>query len=206
MDDRIKDLTLVTNMRTMLAALIPKSGVGHTLPLLRTTGDQPVSSSQLLCMLANLNSIVFERIQTTHFSWFVLKQKPVVPLEIFRSSHFGSDSAENVISDAVLELTYTSDDMSWLAQCMGYVDESSKVMPPYVWDTQRRLNLRAKLDAVFFHLYGVTSADDIRYIYEALPTLQRKEDASYGQYSSLNLCLAWFNALKYGQPKASIMA
>jgi hypothetical protein len=36
------------------------------------------------------------------------------------------------------------------------------VKPPFVWDEDRRLKLRAKLDAVYFHLYGVTDRDDVR--------------------------------------------
>ncbi len=205
-----KDVTSVTNMRTMIAALIPRSGVGHTLPLLRTTADQPVSPSQLLCMLANLNSIVFDyvarqKVQTTHFSWFVLKQMPVVSLETFSAIHFGEESAEKVISEAALTLTYTSTDMSSLAHGMGYVSESGEVLPPFVWDAQQRLNLRAKLDAAFFHLYGATNTDDIQYIYETFTTFQKKEEAKYGQYSSLQMCLHWFNALESGEPNANIV-
>ena len=32
-----------------------------------------------------------------------------------------------------------------------------------------RLRLRAKLDAIYFHLYGVTDRDDVRYIYSTFP-------------------------------------
>ena len=45
---------------------------------------------------------------------------------------------------------------------------------------RRRLILRSRLDAVFFHLYGVTDRDDIRYIYSTFPIIERKEKASYG--------------------------
>ena len=41
--------------------------------------------------------------------------------------------------------------------------------PPFVWNEDRRLHLRAKLDAVFFHLYGITDRDDLRYIYSTFP-------------------------------------
>ncbi len=35
--------------------------------------------------------------------------------------------------------------------------------------------LRAKLDAVFFHLYGITDRDEIRYIYSTFPIVERGE-------------------------------
>ena len=65
----------------------------------------------------------------------------------------------------MLELTYTAHDMAPFARDMGYVDNDGKVKPPFKWDEKRRLKLRAKLDAVYFHLYGVTDRDDVRYIY-----------------------------------------
>ncbi|MCY3999471.1 MAG: hypothetical protein OXF84_01515 [Bacteroidetes bacterium] len=130
---------------------------------------------------------------------------PVVSLETFHSFSFGQESAEKVISEAALTLTYTSTDMSSLADGMGYISESGEVQPPFVWDPQQRLNLRAKLDAAFFHLYGVTNTDDIQYIYETFTTFQKKEEAKYGQYSSLQMCLHWFNALESGEPNANIV-
>jgi hypothetical protein len=37
----------------------------------------------------------------------------------------------------------------------------------------RRVNLRAKLDAVYFRLCGVTDRDDVRYIYSTFPVVER---------------------------------
>ena len=65
--------------------------------------------------------------------------------------------------------------MAPFARDMGYVDELGKVKPPFTWDEDRRLILRSKLDAVFFHLYGVTDRDDIRYIYSTFPIVEREE-------------------------------
>ena len=64
---------------------------------------------------------------------------------------------QTMSSDVVLELTYAAHDMAPVARDMGHVDAAGDVLPPFVWDEERRLRLRAKLDAVFFHLYGVTA-------------------------------------------------
>ena len=78
-------------------------------------------------------------------------------------------------------------------------------MGSLLWNDDRRLQLRAKLDAVFFHLYGViTDRDDIRYIYSTFPIVRRQETAAYGQYRSRDLCLAYVNALAAGQPDAEV--
>ncbi len=75
---------------------------------------------------------------------------------------------------------------------------------PFPWDEDRRLYLKAKLDAVFFHLYSVTDRDDIGYIYSTFPIVEREEVATHGHYRSRDLCLAWMNALAAGRPDAEI--
>ena len=106
--------------------------------------------------------------------------------------------------DAVLELTYTAHDMAPFARDMGYMDESGAAKPPFAWNEKRRLELRAKLDALFFHFYGITDRDDIRYIYSTFPIVERDETKAYGRYLSRDLCLAWANALAAGQPDADV--
>ena len=105
---------------------------------------------------------------------------------------------------AVLELTYTAHDMTPFAREMGYVDETGTAKPPFRWDEDRRLRLRAKLDAVFFHLYGLADRDEVRYIYSTFPIVERQETEAYGWYRSCDLCLAWINALAAGHPDAEI--
>ena len=81
------------------------------------------------------------------------------------------------------------------------MDEAGEVLPPFCWDADRRLQLRAKLDALYFHLYGMTDRDDIRYIYSTFPIVQRNEKAAYGAYRSPDLCLAWTSALAGRSPR-----
>ncbi len=104
----------------------------------------------------------------------------------------------------MLELTCTAHDMAPFARDLGHVDAAGRVKPPFVWDEARRLHLRAKLDAVFFHLYGLTDRDDVRYIYATFPIVARQERATWGSYRSLELCLAWLNALAAGHPDADL--
>jgi hypothetical protein len=104
----------------------------------------------------------------------------------------------------VLELTYTSSDMIAFARDMKYVNADGSVKPPFVWNERRRVALRAKLDAVYFHLYGIADRDDVRYIYSTFPIVEREETDEWGQYASRELCLAWMNALNAGRPDENI--
>jgi len=200
-----RDVTNPTDRRTMDACFIPYHYAGNTLPLL--TCDQ--GAAALAPLMANVNSMIFDyicrqKVQKNHLSWYIVEQLPVIESKDLESRRFGTKTAGDVIREAVLELTYTAHDMAPFARDMGYVDETEEVKPPFTWDKERRLILRAKLDAVFFHLYGITDRDDIRYIYSTFPIIERDEIAAYGNFRSCELCLAYMNALAAGNPDAEV--
>ena len=203
-----KHVTAPTNIRSMIAALIPGVGAGNSLPLLLGTNGS--TTGTVAAIVANLNSIpldfvVRQKVQGQNLNWFIIEQLPVVLPDRYESVRFGSKTAGEIVREAVLELTYTAHNMASFARDMGYVDKAGEVKPPFIWDEARRLHLRAKLDAVFFHLYGVTDRDDIRYIYSTFPIIEREEKAAYGgAYRSCELCLAYMNALATGNPDVEV--
>ena len=199
-----KDVTAPTNVRTVIAAIIPQSGVGNTFPVLLPSENPDAYAMAASRLLANLNAIPFDyvarqKVQGQHLNWYIVEQLPIVPTDRYEATRFGSKTAAEIVRDAVLELTYTAHDMAAFARDLGYDG------PPFQWDEYRRLYLRAKLDALFFHLYGITDRDDIRYIYSTFPIVERQETATYDRYLSRDLCLAWMNALAAGDPDAEIV-
>ncbi len=201
-----KDVTAPTNMRSMIAALVPRSGTGNTLPVISTDGN---SSGDLAVLLANFNAIPFDfaarqKIQGQHLNWFVVEQLPVVPSAHYKSVCFGHRTAGEVVREVVLELTYTAHDMAPFARAMGYTNRVDKVKPPFPWSRDRRLSLQAKLDAVYFCLYGITSREDVRFVYSTFPIVEEKEVALYGTFRSRDLCLDYINALKAGETDLTI--
>ncbi|MBB4010509.1 MULTISPECIES: Eco57I restriction-modification methylase domain-containing protein [Rhizobium/Agrobacterium group] len=208
----IKDITSTTNARSIISCLIPPYAAGHTLAILElelVDRRERAIAQALLC--ANFNSVVLDfvartKILSNHASWFVLEQLPMVPLDQFERTRFGDRTAAEVLIDIVLELTYTAHDIAPFARDIGYVDVTGEVRPPFAWDEGARLKLRAKLDAVFFHLYGIVDRDDVRYIYSTFPIVERQEKEIYGgQYRSCELCLAYMSALAAGHPNADIV-
>ena len=203
-----KDVTAPTNIRSMIAALIPRAGAGNTLPVLKLAS---ASGADAALLLANFNSFIFDfsarqKIQGQHLNWFIVEQLPVVPPERYEAVRFGAKTAAEIVREAVLELTYTAHDMAPFARDLGHVDERGEALPPFPWDADRRLRLRAKLDALYFHLYGIADRDDIRHIHSTFPIVQRQEEAAHGRYLSRDLCLAYHSALAAGQPNAAIEA
>lgn len=212
-----KDVTAPTNARTMIAAFTPSGAAGNTLPLIELDADVGKPDAKKLALFAaNLNAITYDfvarqKVQGQHLNWFIVEQMPIVPLSHY-TRIFGDKSAADIARAAVLELTYTAHDMAPFARDMGYVRDEGEVLPPFVWNEERRLHLRAKLDALYFILYGIYDSvdpargrDDVRYIYSTFPIVERQEREAYNQYRSRDLCLAYINALIAGQPDAVIV-
>ena len=209
-----KDVTALTNSRTMIAAMLPKVGAGHTLPTLPLDNDVDDRAVVASLILGNLNAVPFDyiarqKVQGLHFSWYILEQMPVIPLNIISETKFGGVSARDIISEAVLELTYTAHDMAPFAMDMEYVGDDGKVLPPFEWNESRRRCLKAKIDAVFFILYGIfnpadrkTSQKDIQHIYSTFDIVEEREMEELGRYLSRDLALVYCNSLSAGRPYA----
>jgi hypothetical protein len=213
----LKDVTSVTNTRTTITAIIPRFGAGHTLPVLfpaKGAGGTSYLDAAPLVM-GNLNCVVLDylarqKVRGNHLAWYLLEQLPVIPPAAYRRM-FGAKAAAEIVCETVLELTYTAHDLAPFARDMGHVDASGEVLPPFMWDEERRLMLRAKLDALYFILYGIfdpadhaASRDNIRYIYSTFPIVEREKTTRWGSFRSRDLCLGWINALAAGQPDASL--
>ena len=211
----MKHVTSATNMRSMIVGIVPACGAGNSLPVLDFAGDANMAALAAGCMNSfPFDFVLRQKVQGQNLNWFIVEQLPVIPPAAYARS-FGSKSAADIVKAAVLELTYTAHDMAPFARDMGHVDATGDVLPPFIWDEERRLHLRAKLDALYFILYGVfdpadaahdpvQGRDDIRYIYSTFPIVERQEKAAYGSYRSRDLCLAYINTLIAGQPDAIV--
>jgi hypothetical protein len=159
-----------------------------------------------LCPIAaNFNAIVFDfvcrsKVMSTSLNWFIVEQLPVLMPKQYEF-RFGKQSAAEIIKDHVLRLTYTARDMAPFARDMGYVNKDGTVKPPIIWNEAERRHLRARLDALYFILYGVTDEDDIRYILSTFPIVERKDREAFdGIYLTRELILWYKRALEAGDP------
>ena len=93
--------------------------------------------------------------------------------------------------------------MAPFARDMGYVDEEGKVKPPFIWDEEERRHLRARLDALYFHLYGLTR-EDAGYVLDTFPIVRRQDEAAFDRYRTKDLILAYMNALAAGDTETVV--
>ena len=180
----------------MIAAVVPWAGYGNTIPLL--TSDKSLS---VACLVANLSSLSLDfvarqKAQGTHMNWYIVEQLPVIaPADYDRV--FGPTTARALVRDHVLRLTYTAHDIAPFARDLGYHG------PPFIWNEEERRHLRARLDALYFHLYGL-SREDAAYILDTFPIVRRHDQAAFGHYRTKAMILAYFNALAAGDTTTDV--
>ena len=195
-----RDIGRPTDVRTLIAAIVPWAGYGNTLPLL-LRDNSSLSAPLAACLVGNLNSlcvdfVVRQKTQGTHLNWYIVEQLPVIaPADYDRL--LGATTARALVRDHVLRLTYTAHDMAPFARDLGHDG------PPFPWDDDERRHLRARLDALYFHLYGL-SRDDAGYVLDTFPIVRREDEKHFGRYRTRDMILAYMNALSAGDAETRV--
>ena len=137
-----------------------------------------------------------QKIQGRTLNWFIVEQLPVIAPNDY-DRRFGNTTARDLVRDHVLRLTYTAHDMAPFARDLGYNG------PPFIWDEEERRHLRARLDALYFLLYGL-SREDADYILSTFPIVRREDEAAFGTYRTRDLVLAYMSALSAGDTETVV--
>ena len=168
-----KDITSSTNERTMIAAFLPRGAVVNSAPIMfLEKGTEPRREA---CLLANLNSFAYDfiarqKVGSVHLNFFIVAQLPTLPPDTYGDKCPWSkrETLESWISERVLKLSCTAEDMIPLANACGF--KGSEGGGIQKWRRAERMKLRAELDAAFAHLYGI-SEDDFAYMLSTFPSV-----------------------------------
>jgi len=204
-----RGITNATNERTVIASVVPRVGVGNSLPLMLFRSD--AASSLLAALLGNLCSITLDfvarhKIGGTNLNYFIYKQLPVLP-----PAHYTPVDLAFIVP-RVLELTYTAHDLKPWADDLAAFDPRpvSERGRPFAWDPARRARLRAELDAYYARLYGLTR-DELRYILdpadvmgpdypsETFRVLKEGELRTFSEYRTRRLVLEAWDRIERGE-------
>jgi hypothetical protein len=169
-----KDITSATNQRTMIAAFVSRVAATNKLPLLLSDA----SARSQCCLLANLNAVPLDyvarqKVGAVSLNWFIVEQFPILPPDTYDEPcpWERGQTLEAWISERVLKLSCTAEDMKPLAEVCGFAGSQGDGV--HKWKDAERAELRAELDAAFAILYGV-EANDLEYM---LSTFQGMTDA-----------------------------
>ena len=192
-----KDITSPTNQRTMIAAAIPYCGATNHFVLTQSKAAVTLQ----MCLLGNFNSFAFDyitrqKIGGITLNFFIIEQLPTLPPDAYADKCPWSkkQTLEQWISERVLKLTCTANDMIPLAKACNFNPKGDKAGGgiPYVWKwkEQERAELRAQLDAAYFHLYGL-AREDVLYILSTFQAAGSPDDP----HSTTSLILTHFDQL-----------
>jgi len=199
-----RDISNAVNERTVIAGVVPRAATGDTLLLMFPNA---ANATQAACLIACLNSFVVDyaarqKVGGTHLKYHTFQQFPILPQSAFAAPcPWGAPTQlADWIARRVLELVYTSYDLAGFARDLGYGGL------PFRWEPARRSQIRAELDAAFFHLYGV-SRDDAAYILDTFGVFKaRDEDRNGGVYKSKETILAIYDQMATAEKGRSTWA
>ena len=163
-----RDIASNTNERTAIMAMLPRNVFcNHTIPYVRVAGipTAPFDCSAALQFAAVFDSFVFDYLVrqrvTAHLTFFFLDQLPVPRLT-------AADAAFGPIVERAARLICTTPEFDALAREVGLRSHKQGATDP-----AERARLRAELDGLIAHLYGLTY-DEFAYILTTFPLVPQE--------------------------------
>jgi hypothetical protein len=170
---------------------MPRTAVGHSMPLVLAdcgavlTASLIALPSSFACDYIARQKVAGINMTFGYFAQFTVPR----PSDLNASAPWAdSESLANWNRPRILELAYTAWDMRAFAHDLGYDG------PPFPWHPERRFMIRCELDAAFFHLYGI-ARDDVDYIMETFPIVERKDEARFDAYRTKDTILDIYDAM-----------
>lgn len=205
-----------TDERTMVGGYFPATAVGDSLPL--WLSKHKYAQYCASCISSFIADFVARfKIGGMNFNFYLAEQIAVLSPQILDKPAPWQPNLTlaDWLNPRILELTYTAEDLRPFAEDMGYEGE------PFVWDEERRFQLRAELDAAFFHLYLPANPDGtwkqaeketdaeykalcaafptprhaVDYIMETFPIVKKKDVAAYGHYRTKEAILCEYDGM-----------
>jgi hypothetical protein len=208
-----RDIARATDERTAIFTVIPKTGVGHSMPLIFLK-----KISQLLSPLFIMNFdclsfdyVTRQKMGGTHLTYHYLNQLPVISHDKYEKSQIV------LLLPKALEILYTSWDIkpfaddvwreadedlrkairaqweenkqatgghAWDPPEWAEIAEDGIPLPPFKWDEDRRAHLRAELDAIYAKLYGL-NRKQLRYILDPADLTEKELEDILDDYEEV---------------------
>ncbi len=198
-----KEITAPTNVRSMIAMALPRSGFGNKVPIWVPNGDEALRTAAQWApwFLANLNCFAFDfvvrqKMQGQTLNLFIVEQLPLIAPSAY-TQRLGKTTIADFVREQVLRLSYTANDLTPFARDLGYDGA------PFAWDAEDRRHRIAKLDALYFNLYGL-SRDEAAYVLDTFPIVREQDEAQFNRYRTKELVLGYMNALAAGDTETIV--
>ena len=183
-----RDIAQSSNEHTMIAAMVPPGTVfGHTATVERSPDRRPNAAGLAVCGLLNTHPFdwLVRQKATTHLSLYIVEALPVPDL---------APSAFHFLAHAALRLICNHAGYAplWHSQLgNAWREKTSAPCWPVIETPDARWLLRADIDAVVAHAYGLTASHYARILdafsHKSFPTAPSLCQAAYEDYARLGL-------------------
>ncbi|GHG50470.1 hypothetical protein GCM10011331_13160 [Flavimobilis marinus] len=188
-----RDITNASNERTFVSSVSPRSAAGDSLLIMLPGREHPVACLHTAISSFVCDYVARQKLSGTHMKYFVTKQVAVPPPRDFDIDLAGvtQDPLSGWITPRVLELAYTSHRLSSYAiELTG----QTQVTAPFHWDTNRRAQLRAELDAAMFLLYGL-AREEVDHVMDSFFVVRKYDERDHGEFRTKRLILEAYDAM-----------
>jgi len=207
-----RDVARSTDARTAISTIIPKTFHGNNLPsIILDLTNHAESYLTILYLTSWFNSItgdfVVRQKVTAHLNFHFVKTFPIPRLTsgnwffdqivpraarlICIDEEF-AELWEETFKPEWREIAKTSKVKGWKNLTQKWTPECGVYGWGYINNEKRddgdRAQLRAEIDALVAHLYGLTK-DEFAYILDTFPVLKRKEEEAFGEFRTKRVCL-----------------
>lgn len=160
-----RNISNTTNERTIIASRVPKVAVGHSLPLIASSG-----SRRLQVALSSLvvDYVLRQKLGGTNLTYSYMQQLPI-------SGEFATG------------ISVPGCGVEW-------IERKVDLLNSWINEPTTRATYRAELDGYCFHAYGL-DRDDVEFILDSFSVLRRKEMSQFGEFHSKELVLKAFDAM-----------
>jgi len=122
-------------------------------------------------------------------SIFIVEQLPVIePSRVAVEVIWLGTTPLDWLSDRVLELCYTNDELQQLAADLGHKH------PPFRFKRERRVLLQAEIDAAVMHLYGLTHPQ-AEWLLDTFTVLRKYEEHDHHEFRTKRIVLEIYDEI-----------
>jgi len=185
----VRRLTRSSDQRTLIPSVVPRTGAGDSAWIVLSAAPEnlPLLQAALSSMVADY--IVRQKLSGTTLSSYYLEQTACpTPATFDTSPRWVGVPLRDIVLPRVLELSYTNHRIASYARDLG--DDG----PPFHWVPERRAMLRAELDAVMLHVYGL-SREEAEHVLDSFPVVRRYEERDLGEFRTKRLVLESYDAM-----------
>jgi len=166
----------------------PFDGRRSQAPIL-VSQKEPKQFCALIGLLSSLVADYCVRQNSNAMTFFVVEQIAVItPDRIAQNLVWLDAPTHDWLSDRVLELCYTNEELSLFAADLG------RNHPPFRWQSDRRVLLQAEIDAAVLHLYGLDRTQ-AEWLLDSFTVLRKYEERDHGEFRTKRVVLEIYDEI-----------